>query len=1424
MTVDPQDMVCYAEPPEPEIPDVVDADGLIDPSIFPVRHDRMDLGALGDASASLRTMADAVVQRTDGVATSWSGLRDCYSSPEAEAVYALMVPAQTAAGQVAERLRAAAGALDGYAQALGGFKGRLKTKVEECEKFRTEALAGVDLQVTETNKASAWDYTKEVFTLGHYDKKVHVSWREDGGKGGMVDRNERLRADYAALVTEAFNLAVGCANQIVAASGLSAEQKEALGVATPMETISADDLLAVWGPAAEEDRNCMEQTGQGFVDFGTGLWDGARMLVGYDPSTGKWSWGTAGQAWGGVVNVVGSVVVMAVSTPYVVGLVVRQALGQDTNTGFDNWMYARAETTASLVGYDPAAAHAGGDGWHNWKDEPWRAGTSVVLNVATFFIPGAGEVAGGVKGVSTAAKVARVAGVGARGAAEVIVPGGSWAVRAASLLTHGGAALAHGGGWAGALDAMRVASGGVRPSVVGVTAGTVGAADLGRVTPPTTMHPDVPSVSGSVRPVEAPRLPQVGDVAGGPRPGAGVAPHVEPAGAPASGAAGSPARAETPGGPVRVPDTLPPDAQSWLSQGIPEPSAAERAAGAVVGEPVREPVLATVGAEPAHVPTAEAGGPGGGALDATGRADASPRASVLTEPRPALDGPARPTAPDHGPSTSPGSGGGGPAGPTHTGNPGGPPVDRGLPEHPTGDTPPNGGSPDAPPHDAPSPDAADGPGGAEPPADPDRVRDGADGDGPGRVAIDDTGSPHVINTSDPLVLAHDQPFSEVIDQVAADHGLTRAQLEDLVTTPVDRLTRDQIHTLVEIRDAMPPVTPDTVLQKIVPPDTAARVLAGDSAALRETGGFVARAADTARMPTSELYSRLGLDYPDSPFRPDGDMFAVRYRGGDPVFSGGEVPAVVRDTNGVLDAMGRMPDEILDMPAGPERTAAMQQWIGDNAPELARQAEWALDPDNAFRGNGFGGSGSGWAPEVRYPSNLDVPQGAEMWRITPDGSQQLAAVFRDGKWHPIVEQPLGGPDWTPSRGGGSGPGPVDPVVPGGGHPGPVRGGDAGATTPVGEHLPEGPATPDDLTNDIPPHGPSTSPATGHGGDGPTGLARTSDPGGPGMPVDRGLPERPSAPEHPAGEVPPHAPVEPERPAVPEHPADSDVPPDSGRPADDLQSSASGDGARPWDGPVHADGRPDVSAVPDEHRGDAAWDPAQSDYDAVARGEHGNVGTIDPDQPSSSGLTMSGRLIDPGHIPEQLQPYVDQGLVVVDDGVLRLADDVELTFNRKNPNHDWDEFVRQVDLQGHSLGQQSVESWQANRSEFMSSGRREGTAQEAYRDQQVQLYADGLVRDQGLTPEAARVQAESDLAGQDALHGPDQSAGGNPLQFTGLGDRGVNRSLGSQWGGRGGNANLLRQSMRDALAALPPELWGDVRMNVRLELRDVVPPGS
>src|SRR5699024_1931876 len=65
------------------------------------------------------------------------------------------------------------------------------------------------------------------------------------------------------------------------------------------------------------------------------------------------------------------------------------------------------------------------------------------------------------------------------------------------------------------------------------------------------------------------------------------------------------------------------------------------------------------------------------------------------------------------------------------------------------------------------------------------------------------------------------------------------------------------------------------------------------------------------------------------------------------------------------------------------------------------------------------------------------------------------------------------------------------------------------------------------------------------------------------------------------------------------------------------------------------------------------------------------------------------------------------------------------------------------------------------------------QEALKDKVTEL------RKQGLTRQEAQKQVENWLSSKAVLHNPDQIAGGNPLNIGGLGDKGINSSLGIQW---------------------------------------------
>ena len=63
----------------------------------------------------------------------------------------------------------------------------------------------------------------------------------------------------------------------------------------------------------------------------------------------------------------------------------------------------------------------------------------------------------------------------------------------------------------------------------------------------------------------------------------------------------------------------------------------------------------------------------------------------------------------------------------------------------------------------------------------------------------------------------------------------------------------------------------------------------------------------------------------------------------------------------------------------------------------------------------------------------------------------------------------------------------------------------------------------------------------------------------------------------------------------------------------------------------------SELPDSLRNDPQHDPTHPRYDSLSHDSHGNIGTVNPDVPSESGLTNSGRLIDPDVIPEQPVSY-------------------------------------------------------------------------------------------------------------------------------------------------------------------------------------------
>ncbi len=150
--------------------------------------------------------------------------------------------------------------------------------------------------------------------------------------------------------------------------------------------------------------------------------------------------------------------------------------------------------------------------------------------------------------------------------------------------------------------------------------------------------------------------------------------------------------------------------------------------------------------------------------------------------------------------------------------------------------------------------------------------------------------------------------------------------------------------------------------------------------------------------------------------------------------------------------------------------------------------------------------------------------------------------------------------------------------------------------------------------------------------------------------------------------------------------------------------------------------------------------------------------------------------------------------------------------RNPNHDAAEFQRQLEAQQEGLNNLTVDQFLRNRDNYLENGRSsEGSrAQERFREQALQDRIDSNI-ERGLSPTEARTEAEGWMADQAALHDPDQIAGGNADNVTGMGDRRVNSSLGSQWKTRIGNVD---RQVREAAEGMTQEQRENTHLNIEL----------
>lgn len=134
---------------------------------------------------------------------------------------------------------------------------------------------------------------------------------------------------------------------------------------------------------------------------------------------------------------------------------------------------------------------------------------------------------------------------------------------------------------------------------------------------------------------------------------------------------------------------------------------------------------------------------------------------------------------------------------------------------------------------------------------------------------------HGMDTSfDFAKLPQGKGFAAEIGGVLDEAGLTKDEFLDLQSSYYKDLTPEELDSMHRVREAVPPVTSTTVLQKVIDGDKLALYLSGD---ITDVGGCIAKMEDVSDIVSSDdMYHSLRMDYPNTPFAPDKEYAVIRF--------------------------------------------------------------------------------------------------------------------------------------------------------------------------------------------------------------------------------------------------------------------------------------------------------------------------------------------------------------------------------------------------------------------------------------------------------------------------------------------------------------------------------------------------------------------
>lgn len=483
----------------------------IDPSKIPGL--KIDVESIRSGASDLSTQAGNMRSSGSTVKSTWAGMSGCYQAPEQETLYAAMNPVETLSGDLADDL-------ESMASSLGAFADTVEVIKADAVKLQGRAQSFLDT----TGADPEW----------MYDQK-------------NVDAHTDLVEAAGALQVRLWDAERECANAIRALDGLDSYHADQRSrddeLFYGMSSIPSDAEGLPWGDAVQRRDHCPAKAGTSlwrgaYNDFVLGTINGLTNLFGVSvggPEGLSFSVDTAAATWQGVAGLAG--------------------FRWDEFGDYEGWSLDNARRSW-------VAAGQGLVSWDMWKEDPLRALTTNVLNVAMIVATwGAGAAAMGGRAGSAVSRLGRL------GRAAAVVD------RIMAFMdplgTVIGAGVSRAGSWVARVTGMRLNLRGLvdawhRPADVDVPSvegpGTrpgagVDVDSVGRIDPPgagvdapTAPDAHVPGARAGVDSVASDAHASVGDGSGAPRAhDTSVAPDSDAPGAHPGGDAPSAPDAHVPG-------------------------------------------------------------------------------------------------------------------------------------------------------------------------------------------------------------------------------------------------------------------------------------------------------------------------------------------------------------------------------------------------------------------------------------------------------------------------------------------------------------------------------------------------------------------------------------------------------------------------------------------------------------------------------------------------------------------------------------------------------------------------------------------------------------------------------------------------------------------------------------------------------------